>query len=134
MVLTIHPAQMQGMLASSEPMLLLALERLVRAHHQAVVQGLPGDLLRRMLVLACDTARQYGLTEPPQVGAFALLMFEFGPQFHRHPAVRDLLDDRALAPGQRLAAVCSRIPEAVWREIEAGLPGQTWFPGTPAEG
>lgn len=134
MVLEVHRAQLQGMLQTSEPMLLMALERLVRAEHAAVVDGIPTDLLQRMLCLGRDSAQGYGLLAPNQVAAFALLMFEFGPEFHHHLAVRDVLDDRSLPAVARLEAVCRDTPDAVWREIEASLHRQTWFPETRTHG
>ena len=127
-MLKITPAQVQRMLDADESTLLMALERLVRAEHGGVVQGVPTDLVQRMVRTAMDTAHGLGFKRAVDVAAVTLLMFEFGPGFHRHPAVRGVLTDTRLAPAERLAAVCRDTPNAVWREIESTLHRQTWFP------
>lgn len=127
MVLQIRPAQLRQMAGGDEGMLLTALERLVREDHARVLSGMPGHLVQEMLRNGVEAAHRYGLLEPADVATFVLLMFEFGPGFHRHPAVLDMLTDRALSPHQRIQRVVNDTTEEVWREIQASLHEQHWF-------
>jgi hypothetical protein len=127
MALQIRRAQMRQMVGGDEAMLLGALERLVREDHARVLSGMPAHLVQQMLRNGVEAAHRYGLVEPSDVATFVLLMFEFGPGFHRHPAVLDKLTDRALPAHVRLQRVVDETPEAVWREIESKLHEQHWF-------
>lgn len=127
MALRISRGQLRQMVGGDQTMLLGALERLVRDEHAEVVDGLPRALVDRMLRKGIDAAHQYGLLDAEDVATFVLLMFEFGPEFHRHPAVRDLLTDRARPAHERIQAVARTTPEATWHEIESTLPRQRWF-------
>jgi hypothetical protein len=126
-VLKLSRQQMQGMLQASEPMFMTALERLVRDEYGAIVDGLPADLLRKMLARGCAAARRYGLQTPPDLAGFVMLMFEFGPQFHQHPEIAAQLNDARRTPHERLRGLTTDTPERVWREVEATLAEQRWF-------
>lgn len=119
---------LQQLLAGSDSMLLTATRQLVVAEHGYIVNGLPADLLDEMIRNALATARSLGLQSPPDCAAFVLWSFEFGPEFHRHPAVQALLGDATLAPEQKMSELATRVPEQVLRSCEAALPRMTWFP------
>ena len=127
-MLKIGREQRRQLVAGSPDMLFAALGQLVREEHPTVVADLPDALLRRLLARGVDEAQRYGLVAPDDVATFVLLMFEFGPEFHRHPDVLDRLTDRARPAHERLVAVVRETPEAVWREIESSLARQHWFP------
>jgi len=116
------------MVAGSESLLRLAIKNLVRKEHAYVVEGLPEDILDEMIESGVQTGRGYGLTASEALATFVLLMFEFGPEFHRHPAIRAMLTDPALAPEERLEAVIERTPSDTWEQIQSVLHRQTWFP------
>lgn len=124
----IRREQFQHMVAGSEAMLRLAIRNQVREEHAQVVAGLPDDLLDEMIANALQAARGFGLRAPADLATFTLWCFEFGPEFHRHPAIRAVLTDAALAPEQKLSAVLQGVPEQAWRDCEAALHRMTWFP------
>ncbi|MDC0713981.1 hypothetical protein POL68_36285 [Stigmatella sp. ncwal1] len=129
MSLKISREQMQAMVQNSEAMFLTALERLVRSEHAAVVADLPAELLQKMLRQACVVAKHYGMADPPDIAGFVMLMFEFGPQFHEHPAIHAVLTETTRPAHQRLQAVARNTAEPVWRAVEATLHKQRWFEG-----
>jgi hypothetical protein len=116
------------MVAGSEHLLLLAIGNRVRAEHPYVVEGLPDDILKEMVERGVKTARSYGLSASEALATFVLLMFEFGPEFHRHPEVQAMLTDPAMAPEARLEAVIERTPSETWEHIQSAIHRQTWFP------
>lgn len=119
---------LQKMVAGSDYLLQLAIKNLVRKEHAYVVEGLPEDLLDEMIQSGVNTGRSYGLTAAQALAAFVLLMFEFGPEFHRHPSIQAMLSDSALTPEARLEAVMERTPSETWEQIQSALHRQTWFP------
>jgi hypothetical protein len=124
--------QMSGMLAGDDRLLRQAIQAQVRDEHSYVVQGLPQDLFDRMVGGGMQRARGYGLTRPADLSCFVLLMFEFGPEFWRHPAIAQVLTDPALPPEQRLQQVVNNTPDAVWKYLNEALPKQSWFPEAQA--
>jgi hypothetical protein len=127
MPLQVSRTQLRQIVAGDEGQFLTALERLVRDEHATVLSGMPQHLVLRMLRNGVEAAHRYGLVAPADVSTFVMLMFEFGPGFHRHPVVLDRLTDRALPAHVRLQRVVDETPEAVWREIESTLHEQHWF-------
>ena len=120
--------QLRQMVGSSEPMLRLAIRNQVQQDHASVVAGLPLDLLDEMIDGALRAARSYGLQAPSELATFTLWCFEFGPEFHRHPAIRAILVDAGIPHEDKIAAVLHRTPEEAWRACEAAIHRMTWFP------
>ena len=121
-------SQLQKIAGSSDPMLRVSISNIVKVEHAYVVKDLPPELLATMIDTGMKSARGYGLSKPTDVAGFVMLQFEFGPEFHRHPAINALLTDPTIAVDSRLTAVVERTPESVWREVEAVLHKQVWFP------
>jgi hypothetical protein len=120
--------QLHQMVGSSEPMLTLAIRNQVQQEHASVVDGLPLDLLDEMIDGSLRAAREYGLKAPPHLATFVLWCFEFGPEFHRHPAIRAILAAPDIPPEEKIATVLQRTPEEVWRACEGAIHRMTWFP------
>lgn len=127
MTLQIRRAQVRQMVVDDETMFRVALERLARENYASVLSGLPHHLVAQMLRNGVEAAHSYGLLDPVDVATFVLLMFEFSPGFHRHPAIRDHLTDHSLPAHERIRSVVNDTPEVVWREIESTLDQQHWF-------
>lgn len=124
----INREQLRCMVAGSDSLLRLAIKNLVRKEHAYVVEGLPEDIFDEMIASGVQTGRGYGLTASEALATFVLLMLEFGPEFHRHPSIRAMLTDPALAPEERLEAVIERTPSDTWEQIQSAIHRQTWFP------
>lgn len=124
----IRREQLQRIVADSREMLRLAIRWLVGQEHPSVVAGVPDDLLDEMIGNALAAANGYGLQAPQDLAAFVLWCFEFGPEFHRHPAIQAVLADPGVAPGDKVEAVIERVPEEAWRACEAAIHRMTWFP------
>lgn len=120
--------QMRQMVAGSEHLLLLAIGNRVRTENPYLVEGLPDDILNEMVESGVKTARKYGLTASEALATFVLLMFEFGPEFHRHPVVQAMLAEPTMTPEARLEAVIEHTPSETWEQIQSAIHRQTWFP------
>ena len=127
-MIRIERDQLDQMLSNDERMLRQAIRRQVESDYPALVQGLPEDLLEQMIEAGLNAARGYGLQDPSSLAGFVYVMFEVGPGFHTHPAVRSVLTDTAIPPEKRLDAVFERTAPAVWDEIALELSRQRWFP------
>lgn len=73
-----------------------------------------GELDRR-LAHALHTAAEHGYRDPDDMAAsFVTLMFLLGPGFHRHPAMRRVLDDADTPPRERIASLPGRVSAWSW--------------------
>lgn len=124
----IRANQLLETLSGSDELLRNGIGRVVRAEHGYVVDGLPQDLFDQMIDSGIVVARRHGLTRATDLGTFVLLMFEFGPEFHRHPEIQRTLSATNGTPAARLAQVVDSTPSEVWRQLTAVLHRQTWFP------
>ncbi|WP_157758711.1 hypothetical protein [Cystobacter fuscus] len=120
--------QLRKMAGGSETLLQYAIATQVIEEHSYIVHNLPKDLLNDMIRSGLNTARGFGLSAPNDLSAFVLLMFEVGPEFHRHPSVLRVLEDPAVEPAKKLSTLFERVPDTVWDDIEATIDRQTWFP------
>lgn len=127
-MITFSQNQLRQLAGGSEAMLRTALGNLVRREHAYVVEGLPGDLFDEIIANSLASARGYGLKAPADLATFLLLQFEIGPEFHRHPAIQEVLADPAIVPEGKLQTMYDRTPDAVWNDIASVLDRQTWFP------
>ena len=93
-----------------------------------LLEGVPADLLDLMVAGGIRSARNYGLVEPSDVAGFVYLMFEIGPEFHKHPEANALLSDRSLGGREKLNRLLTDISAATWNAI--ALDRQNWFPET----
>lgn len=126
-MLTIRREQILAML-TGHPCLITAIHRKVQAEYAAIVEGLPQDIIREMIGNGLQAARHLGLSRPADLAGFVLIMFEVGPEFHRHPQVRAVLENTEIQAEQKLAEMFARTDERVWEEIILVLHRQTWFP------
>lgn len=120
--------QMIGMLAGNDMLLRLTIQKQVREEHSYVVEDLPQELFDEMVDRGIRRARDYGLSHPSDLACFVLLMFEFGPEFWRHPAIGNVLQDATSSPSERLQQVVNGTPNEVWRYLESAMHKQRWFP------
>jgi hypothetical protein len=111
-LLTIRPAQMKTLQHS------LLREQLLHWLRQACaeqVSHLGNAEVERRLAHALRVAAEHGYRDADDVAAsFVTLMFQLGPAFHRHPAMRRVLDDPATAPRLRLARLPAQVSAWSW--------------------
>jgi hypothetical protein len=124
----IRSEQFEQMAGADDRLLLNAIKQIVLTDYQAIVEGLPEDLLDEMIIGGMEKARSFGLSRASHVAGFVLVMFEVGPEFYRHPEIEKILTDPDIPPDQRLSAMTDRTPPAAWDEVAASLAEQTWFP------
>jgi hypothetical protein len=122
--------QMREMLVGNETLLREAIKKLVVEEHGYVVDGLPTDLFDEMIDSGIKTARGFGLRAANKLATFVLLMFEFGPEFYKHPQIYPKLMDNSVEPDARLTAVVDETPSSIWEYIQSAMHRQTWFPET----
>jgi hypothetical protein len=120
--------QMREMVTSSDCLLQNAIKKLVLENHAYVIEGLPADLFDEMIDNGIKTAKGFGLTSADKLATFVLLMFEFGPEFYKHPQVNLRLTDASIEPDNRLTTVVDDTPSEIWEHIQSKLHRQTWFP------
>ncbi len=127
-MLQIRNTQMLQMLETNDALLRTAITKRVREQYAELVNGLPNDLLDEMIENGIQSARGYGLTQAENITEFVLIMFEVGPEFHRHPRIRPILSDPTIAAEEKLKVMFDRTPDQYWDEIVSVLYRQTWFP------
>lgn len=119
--------QLNAMLANDDEMLVRAIQKQVSEEHAYVVDGLPQDIYDRMVTGGIRRARAVGLTRPSDLACFVLLMYEFGPEFWRHPYIEREFANASIIPHERLQRVVEDTPGEVWQNIVAALHRQRWF-------
>ncbi len=125
MPLKIGGEQLRRMVTGMLPQALL---RVVRRDYRSLVEGFPDDILMEMISGGITRARGFGLTRPEDIAGFVLVMFEVGPEFYRHPAIRSVLEDVQIPSERRWDEVFARTSQKVWDEVVCSLHRQTWFP------
>lgn len=80
-------------------------------------------------------AMRHGFTDREDLMSFAIMSFEFAPNFDSHPAVRAAMKKVAGIPGARWDSLYTAIPESVWMEVdsESFYDGSAWFSELPKE-
>jgi len=84
----------------------------------ALVSHLTAAEFQCRLDYALGIARGYGFDAPDsQQAALVTLLFHTGPLFHRHPAMRAVLDERSCPPGERIARLFSETSAWAWAAV-----------------
>ena len=107
------------------------------SEHADAVEHLTAQELTAQAGHALARARGLGMRTDVALQGFTALMFEFGPQFDRHPAVRRVLGDTTIPPDYFLDALVQELPRRVWDELailasDEGWPGQAHGNGAGA--
>ncbi len=91
--------------------------------------------LHCMITNAFLRAMRHGFTNREDLMTFALMSFEFAPNFDAHPAVKAAMRKVAGIPGAKWDSLYTAIPESVWMEIdtETFYDGSAWFSELPKE-
>lgn len=91
--------------------------------------------LHCMITNAVLRAMRLGFSHREDLLSFAIMSFEFAPNFDAHPAVKAALKKVAGIPGARWDYLYTAVPESVWMEIdsEAFYDGAAWFSELPKE-
>jgi hypothetical protein len=102
--------------------------RVVRSEYPLVVEDFPDDILLEMISGGIIRAREFGLTNSEDIAGFVLIMFEVGPEFYNHAAIRSVLEGASIPAERKLDEVFAHTSQAVWDEVVGSLHRQTWFP------
>jgi hypothetical protein len=80
-------------------------------------------------------AMRLGFTDREDLMSFAIMSFEFAPNFDTHPAVRAAMKKVAGIPGAKWDSLYTAIPESVWMEVDSEnfYDGKAWFSELPKE-
>ena len=120
--------QKVAMLANDRTQLFHAIKRRVERDYQAIVQGVPEDMLAGMINHGIDSAKGFGMTHPYDIAGFVYLMFEVGPEFYRHPKILPILSSPNIPAEQKMSAMMKQTPASAWQQCMEVLDRQTWFP------
>ncbi len=91
--------------------------------------------LHCMITNSILRAMRHGFTEREDLISFALMSFEFAPNFDSHPAIKAAMKKVAGIPGARWDYLYTAVPENVWMEIDSEnfYDGSAWFSELPKE-
>jgi hypothetical protein len=91
--------------------------------------------LHCMITNAFLRAMRNGFTDRSDLMSFAIMSFEFAPNFDSHPAVKAAMRKVAGLPGAKWDSLYTAIPESVWMEVdtETFYDGSAWFSELPKE-
>ncbi len=91
--------------------------------------------LHCMITNAFLRAMRNGFTDRSDLISFAIMSFEFAPNFDAHPAVRAAMKKVAGIPGSKWDSLYTAIPEGIWMEVdtETFYDGSAWFSELPKE-
>lgn len=91
--------------------------------------------LHCMITNSVLRAMRHGFTDRNDLMSFAIMSFEFAPNFDAHPAVKAAMKKVAGIPGAKWDSLYTAVPESVWMEIdtETFYDGSAWFSELPKE-
>ena len=78
-------------------------------------------------------ARNYHFATDLAMFSIVAMMFEFGPNFDRHPVVAKTLHDDRNPPDDRMLSIVLELPDRIWHEL-AILADSNWDDGFDASG
>jgi hypothetical protein len=132
-MLTIRTEQMEAFRKALDGTMLERVVAFLRAELPDAVAGLPDDVVRRRAERGLERAREYDFETDLSLISLVTMMFEFGPNFDRHPVVAKALRDDRDTPDDRMLTVVLELPERVWDEL-AILADADWGDGFEAPG
>ncbi len=91
--------------------------------------------LHCMITNSVLRAMRHGFTNRDDLMSFALMSFEFAPNFDAHPAIKAAMKKVAGIPGAKWDSLYTAVPESVWMEIDSEnfYDGSAWFSELPKE-
>lgn len=100
-----------------------------------LVEDIDSITLHCMITNAFLRAMRHGLSAREDLLSFAIMSFEFAPNFDAHPAVKAALKKVSGLPGTKWNSLYTAIPESVWLEVdsESFYDGSAWFSELPKE-
>jgi len=120
--------QKVAMLAADKNLLFQAIKQRVVRDYQAIVKGIPDDMLAGMINHGIEKAKSFGLTHPFDIAGFVYIMFEVGPEFYRHPKILPILSSITIPPERKMDTMIEQTQPMVWQQCMEVLDRQTWFP------
>jgi hypothetical protein len=80
-------------------------------------------------------AMRNGFSDRQDLISFAIMSFEFAPNFDAHPAVKAAMKKVAGIPGAKWDSLYTAVPESVWMEVDSEnfYDGSAWFSELPKE-
>jgi hypothetical protein len=105
----------------------------LQEHHPDSVEGVPENVLIKMIGNGIVRGQQYGLFSEADLTAFVATMFEFAPNFDQHTYIHRILTDSRLAPENKMDIVLTRTHELTWKEVRQRYDGNAWIPAMAEE-
>ena len=127
-MLIIREEQIQHFIAQDEPELVKLIAGIIRAENSERVEGHSDETLEAMIRIGIERARSYDFELAEDLAAFIAVMFEISPEFDRQEDIKNLLEDKNLAPAQRFEQIWGRIPEDVCAQAQETYNAAAWFP------
>lgn len=100
-----------------------------------IIEDIDEISLHCMITNAFLRAMRNGFTDRNDLMSFAIMSFEFAPNFDAHPAIKAAMKKVAGIPGAKWDSLYTAVPESVWMEIdsESFYDGSAWFSELPKE-
>lgn len=113
----IRPEQILGLQDAADMEFHRRLAAFIRHQHEPV-SNLGDAALMKQIRASVESARTYGLTWQSSLASFVSLAFEFGSEFHKHPAAQRILTDPSIPSNFRISQLVNFLDENTWKEIE----------------
>jgi hypothetical protein len=126
-MLVLRQEQIEALeLAAAEPFI-AQLGGFVREQRADAVAALTAEVLRARVVWGVTIARRYSFDSEAAIALFVLALFTLGPAFHRHPAIRAILDERDTPDEMRMDRVANDLPPDTIGEVLTFGNGGEWL-------
>lgn len=122
----LRTAQVEAIAAAAETSFIQDLAKKVRSGHAEAAGNLDDAELERRLRIGVARARSHGARLQSALGLFVALMFEIGPNFDQHPAIRDALRSGPEQPDDRVLTLPDRVSEPHWVEAQERADASAW--------
>jgi hypothetical protein len=122
----LRPEHVEALRPQAEAHFHRRLVEYIRRECSTAVGGLSNEVLAERIESGVKRARAYGITEHCGLATFVAFMFEFAPDFDKHPHVQGILTDSAIHPDDRIHVVADQISDEEWEAVETGSSGAGW--------
>ena len=122
----LRPEHVEALRPQAEAHFLRRLVEYIRRECSTAVEGLSDEALAKRVESGVARARTYGITEHCGLATFVAFMFEFAPDFDKHPHVQRILTDPAIHPDDRVHVVADQVSDEEWEAVETGSKNADW--------
>lgn len=107
----------------------------IQENSPELIEDIDEISLHCMITNSVLRAMRHGFSDRNDLMSFAIISFEFAPNFDVHPAIKSAMKKVAGIPGAKWDSLYTAVPESVWMEIdtETFYDGSAWFSELPKE-